>query len=61
MQVGMSPKIDASPVPPEQLEGYALVFDAIYNPLETKLLLDAKEKGCATVTGLEMFIGQVRH
>jgi len=56
--VGMSPRVDASPVPSELLAGYALVFDAIYNPLETRLLADARRAGCAVVSGLDMFIGQ---
>jgi len=35
-----------------------IVFDAIYNPIETRLLRDAKEKGCQTINGLSMFINQ---
>ena len=35
-----------------------LVFDAVYTPLETRLLREAKAAGCATVDGLEMFVGQ---
>jgi 3-dehydroquinate dehydratase/shikimate dehydrogenase len=35
-----------------------LVFDMVYNPLETKLLKDAREQGKATVAGLEMFLAQ---
>jgi shikimate 5-dehydrogenase len=34
------------------------VFDAVYNPFETKLLRDARERGCHTVNGLTMFINQ---
>ena len=37
---------------------YRLVFDAVYNPLETRLLRDAREQGALTVSGVEMFIGQ---
>ena len=36
--VGMAPNADASPVPAAALAGFALVFDAIYTPLETRLL-----------------------
>lgn len=36
--VGMAPNADASPVPATALAGFALVFDAIYTPLETRLL-----------------------
>jgi 3-dehydroquinate dehydratase / shikimate dehydrogenase len=34
------------------------VFDAVYTPLETRLLREANEAGCHTVDGLEMFVGQ---
>jgi 3-dehydroquinate dehydratase/shikimate dehydrogenase len=35
-----------------------LVFDMVYNPLETTLLRRAKNQGAATISGLEMFIEQ---
>lgn len=35
-----------------------LVFDAVYTPLETKLLREAAAVGCRTVNGLDMFVGQ---
>ncbi len=35
-----------------------LVFDMVYNPLETLLLKRAKEQGSAVVSGIEMFIEQ---
>jgi len=35
-----------------------VVMDAIYNPLETKLLKTARSRGCRTISGLEMFIHQ---
>lgn len=34
------------------------VFDAVYNPPETLLLKKAREKGCKTISGLEMFVYQ---
>ena len=34
------------------------MFDAIYNPLKTKLLADAEARGCRTLGGLELFVGQ---
>lgn len=37
---------------------YQLVFDAVYTPLETRLLREAKAAGCTAVDGLEMFVGQ---
>jgi 3-dehydroquinate dehydratase/shikimate dehydrogenase len=35
-----------------------LVFDMVYNPLETPLLKLARSRGIATISGLEMFIQQ---
>jgi 3-dehydroquinate dehydratase/shikimate dehydrogenase len=35
-----------------------LVFDMVYNPLETMLLRNAKEQGAVVITGLEMFLEQ---
>ena len=35
-----------------------LVFDAVYTPLDTRLLKEAAGCGCKTVNGLEMFVGQ---
>lgn len=37
---------------------YRVVFDAVYTPLWTRLLLDAKAAGCTPVDGLQMFVGQ---
>ncbi len=56
--VGMFPKVDACLVPGVMLKKGMIVMDVIYNPLETKLLRLAKEKGCITIGGLEMFIRQ---
>jgi shikimate 5-dehydrogenase len=36
--IGMHPDEDATPVPRAALSGYGLVFDAVYTPLETRLL-----------------------
>ena len=58
--VGMSPNSDASifdeGVP--KLTASSLVFDTVYNPLETKLLTVAKHHGARTAGGIEMFIRQ---
>lgn len=56
--VGMWPDVDASPMPSGSLDGLHLVFDTVYNPLQTKLLADAKSAGAATQSGLDMFIRQ---
>ena len=36
--IGMSPADSESPVEAGSLKGYKLVFDAVYTPLETRLL-----------------------
>lgn len=56
--IGMSPDFDSSPVPRDFLLDRHIVFDIIYNPLETKLLQDAKFAGAKVISGLDMFIAQ---
>lgn len=56
--VGMSPNPDASPLDADALRPGGVVFDTIYNPEETKLLSLARERGCRTVSGIEMFVRQ---
>jgi 3-dehydroquinate dehydratase/shikimate dehydrogenase len=58
--LGMHPHVDASAfgdrVP--ELSPQTLVFDTVYNPMETKLLKQAKAAGAITVGGVEMFVRQ---
>lgn len=56
--IGMSPKIDASPIQMSNVMEGAFVSDIIYNPLETKILKDAKAKGAITQNGIDMFVYQ---
>ena len=58
--VGMQPRVSETPASREALRGggFSLVFDAVYTPVETRLLREAQELGCVTVSGLEMFVGQ---
>ncbi|MGC4066566.1 MAG: shikimate dehydrogenase [Polyangiaceae bacterium] len=56
--LGMSPKVEQSPVPTEFLHRNLVVFDAVYTPRKTRLLRDAETVGARTVCGLEMFLGQ---
>ncbi len=49
---------DESPVPAETLREGAVVLDAVYDPPETRLLRDARARGCATVGGKWMLVGQ---
>lgn len=54
--VGM--KEDATPVPADHLHGELAVLDAVYQPLETRLLRDARETGATTVDGAWMLLYQ---
>jgi shikimate dehydrogenase len=45
--------VDMSSLPDD-----AVVYDIVYTPLKTGLLLAAQDRGLATVDGLEMLIGQ---
>ena len=59
--VGIFPNINESPVSKDDLKKLpkdALVYDIIYNPLETKLLQDAKSLGLQTLNGVEMLVRQ---
>lgn len=47
--------IDLSSLPPS-----ALVYDIVYDPLETPLLAAARARGLAVIDGLAMLIGQAR-
>ena len=47
-----------SPIKADALHNVRLVYDLIYNPLETQLLKDAKAAGCKTLGGMAMLLGQ---
>jgi len=54
---GMAGVKQALPLEPEELNA-GLVFDMVYNPLETPLVKLAHERGVPVVSGLEMFVQQ---
>lgn len=56
--VGMSPKVDASPISLEGFPKLCGVMDVIYNPSRTALLLDAEKRGIPAVGGLFMLVAQ---
>ncbi len=45
------------PVPESLLED-VVVFDTVYNPLETPLIKKAKERGCKVIYGIDMLVYQ---
>jgi shikimate dehydrogenase len=56
--VGMSPAGENSPVPANLLSKVPVVFDIVYNPLETRLLKEAREAGAQTIGGVDMLAWQ---
>jgi 3-dehydroquinate dehydratase/shikimate dehydrogenase len=56
--VGMHPNVDQTPYVENWLREGVVVFDTIYNPERTLLVKQAQERGCQTVTGVEMFVRQ---
>ena len=55
--VGMTPRL-GSPVPAELLRPELWVADVVYRPLETELLRNARDRGCATLSGGGMVVFQ---
>lgn len=56
--VGMTPDTDSTPIDADLLRPGLVVFDAVYNPLRTRLLRDAEVAGAKTVSGIEMLAWQ---
>jgi shikimate 5-dehydrogenase len=56
--LGMAPNKGRSPFPKKLLKKFPWVVDIIYTPLKTKLLREAEEAGCRTMSGLGMFVHQ---
>jgi len=56
--IGMSPEIEAQPLPLDKLNSQALVCDIIYNPLETRFLQEARLRGARIQNGIDMFVYQ---
>jgi len=56
--VGMTPDVDGIPINPDRLGRFEVVMDIVYQPLETRLLREAKVRGCAAIDGLQMLIHQ---
>jgi shikimate dehydrogenase len=56
--VGMYPDIEASPVSLAAFPRLCGVLDVVYNPLRTRLVLEAMERGIPSVGGLAMLVAQ---
>jgi 3-dehydroquinate dehydratase / shikimate dehydrogenase len=56
--VGMFPVVDETPLPAAAFRAGMVVLDTVYNPLDTRLLREAREAGCHAIDGLTMFVHQ---
>lgn len=56
--VGMYPHVDACPVSANAIARCRAVFDAVYNPRETRLLALARQNGLPAIEGLGMLFYQ---
>ena len=56
--LGMSPDVDGIPIDEACLERQMTVMDIVYNPLVTRLLRAALDRGCKIVDGAAMFVYQ---
>lgn len=56
--IGMYPYLDEVPVGKEALNSSQICFDATYNPLKTKFLVEAESIGCKIINGIGMVINQ---
>ncbi|WP_100406721.1 shikimate dehydrogenase [Bacillus solitudinis] len=56
--VGMSPNIEDIPVSLDKLKADCVVSDLIYNPIRTKLLIEADKRGAKILDGVGMFVNQ---
>lgn len=59
--VGMYPNSGKTPIDLAPFTKLEAVADVVYNPLRTRLVLDALEKGCQAIGGLEMLVGQAKY
>ena len=59
--IGMHPNIDENPFDRQNLRREMVVFDTVYNPETTLLIKGAREVGCKTITGVDMFVRQAAY
>lgn len=56
--VGMFPKTSETPATLDMMHSGLVVFDIVYNPVNTRLLQEAKKAGAKTIDGVMMLVYQ---
>ena len=56
--VGMYPETDVTPIDISKFKTLSAVVDVIYNPLRTRLVCDALDRGIKAIGGLYMLVAQ---
>jgi 3-dehydroquinate dehydratase/shikimate dehydrogenase len=56
--IGMHPNVDETPFDETYLQRGMIVVDMVYDPEQTLLVKQAREKNCRVITGVELFIRQ---
>jgi 3-dehydroquinate dehydratase/shikimate dehydrogenase len=54
----MHPDTDSTPLPKKHIKKDMTIFDTVYNPAQTLLLRQAKQKKAKAIDGLSMFVNQ---
>lgn len=58
--VGMYPHVGCSPIDLNLFPKLEVVYDLIFNPARTKLLIDAESRGIPAINGLLMLVAQAK-
>ncbi len=56
--IGMSPGVNETQIQKDWLHPGLIVYDIVYNPLETRLLKEAREVGAIAISGSDMLVWQ---
>jgi 3-dehydroquinate dehydratase/shikimate dehydrogenase len=56
--LGMQPQSGETPLPADALRPGSLVLDTVYTPPDTRLLREARARGCQVISGVEVFLAQ---
>ncbi len=54
--IGMHPKSGEIPISPASIRKNTIVFDIVFNPYKTRLLLEAEKRKCTIIPGFEMLV-----